>query len=184
MADPFGLRVEDRVSAGQPFDDLAKHLLAGRGVLRLGVVQPLPDLERPLQLVARLDHGLPERLDLGGPVLRLDEVDLLGRIPDALVRRDEQRIGFSRERARLAIALLRLAPALDRPDDEEGTADDHADEQQGQEEAERPASAGLAFTRRRLTRRRLGHRRGRRSAPPPPSRWPLPAPRPRQSPPR
>ena len=130
------------MGARQPFDDLAKHLLAGRGVLRLGVVQPLPDLERTLQLVARLGHGLPERLDLGGPVLRLDEVDLLGRVPDAFVRRDQQRIGFARERAGLAIAFLCLAPAPDRPDDEEHTADDQPDEQQRQQEPER-ASAVL-----------------------------------------
>ena len=172
------------MSARQPLDDLAKHLLASRGVLRLGVVQPLPDLERPLQLVARLGHGLPERLDLGGPVLRLDEVDLLGRIPDALVRRDEQRIGFPGERTRLAIAFLRLAPALDRPDDEEDAADDHADEQQGQEEAERAASAGLAVVRRAAQPAPARARTGTSVAAPPPCRWPLPALRPRRLPPR
>ena len=95
---------------------------AARRLLRLGVVEPLADLERALQLLAgRRDRG-SQRPDLLVAVLRLDEPDLLLRVADPLVGRDEQAVRLAGEPARAPVALLGLAPAA--RDRATATADD------------------------------------------------------------
>ncbi len=111
LADPAGLGIEPFLGLGRSSDDLLEHRDAGRIVLRRRIVEPLPDGEGRGKLGLRVADGRTQPDHLLGAVLRLGEVDLLAGVADALVGRDEQRVGLLGQGVRIRRCLDRAAGA-------------------------------------------------------------------------
>ncbi len=170
-ADVGRLRIEPVERPGRALDDLAEHRIAGGLVLGHIVVELLAERERGRQLALGIGDGAAQLPDGVGTVLRLGEVDLLARVADALVGRDEQRVG----------ALAQLGPgqlgglcdggagrrsrrvATPPPPVQQPAAD--GQEQQRGDRPQDAAAIAPARRRGRLDRSRDDRRLGRRGRP-------------------